>query len=147
MRIALGCGKREKTGFVGLDIVDFGWNKIWDATKDDLPFDGGVAEFIEMENFLEHIERKHWIRLMNECNRVLKPNGILEITVPDAAKSMDVAMGDITHVSLFTRATIPYLTGGRPRNADYGLKSWHIVSIDDHPKDPRVLLIRLQPNK
>lgn len=147
MKIAIGCGKREKEGFIGLDIVDFGWNKIWDATKDNLPFDGGVADYIEMENFLEHIERKHWIRLFNECHRVLKRTGTLELTVPDAGKNLDIALADPTHVSLFVKGTLKYLTGEKPRNSDYGILPWEILSQGQDPKDNRVANVILRPNK
>jgi SAM-dependent methyltransferase len=148
-KIALGCGKKPQEGFVGLDVVDFGWNKIWDATKNQqIPFPDTSATLIEAHNFFEHIERKHWIFIFNECWRVLKPNGILEIIVPDAGKSIDLAMADITHVSLMVKGTITkYLTCERPRNAGYGLKPWIVIRCENPLDEPRVIFAQLRPNK
>jgi len=131
-----------------LDNIDFGWNQVWDATKDEIEFPKNCITFIEMHNFIEHIERKHWIKIFNECHRVLKPNGILEIIVPDAAASIDLAMQDITHVSFMVKGTITqYLCGGRPRNADYGVKKWTLIQCKNDDKDPRVIFAQMKPNK
>lgn len=146
MRIALGCGEREKPGFIGLDIVDFGWNKVWDARKDGIPADDRSVEYIEAENFLEHVSREYWPHLFNECWRVLQANGILDITVPDAGKDLRLALQDPTHVSMVVPGTFTaYLAGDRPRNADYGFKKWDMVSIGPDPKDPRVLNVKMKP--
>lgn len=147
IKISLGCGKHEREGFVGLDIEDFGWNKVWDATTDPIPFGDSSVDFIEAHNFLEHIERKHWPRLFNECHRVLKPGGVLEMIVPNAARSLDLALSDITHVSLFVPGMLRYLRGDRPRNADYGLKHWHIIEQRDEPQDERAFFFQLKPKK
>ena len=148
VKLSLGCGREKKEGFVGLDKQDFGWNKIWDATTDQIPMGDSTVNFIEMENMLEHIERKYWIFMFNECHRVLKPGGKLEIVTPDAAKSMELAMQDPTHVSFVIRGTFTqYMTGARPRNADYGIKPWFVLRLEDHPKDERIMLIVMRPNK
>lgn len=148
MRIALGCGNRPIEGFIGLDSVDFGWNKLWDATKDPLPFFDDQADFIQAYNFLEHIERKYYRALFNECWRVLKPNGILEIIVPDVEKSIALAVADITHQSFWVKGTFKYLTGERPRNADYGFKRWVILQCRNYDeKEPRCIFAQIKPNK
>lgn len=148
LKISLGCGRTEKPGFVGLDNVDFGWNKKWNA-GDEIPFNDNSADFIEMHNFLEHIPREKWILLLNECWRVLKPTGILEIISPDAVASIDLAISDPTHMSLISKGMFRYFTGERPRNADYGIKRWllEVGSPNNMEKEPRVLLARMRPNK
>jgi predicted SAM-dependent methyltransferase len=149
MQISIGCGRTKKEGFVGLDIQDFGWNKVWDAKKDKLPFPDGSVSFIEAHNFFEHVERKYWRDLFNECWRVLKSNGVMELTVPNAEKAFALAIQDITHVSFWCKGTFKYLTGERPRNADYGFKHWIILRLEDDPKDPegRVIFAQLSPSK
>lgn len=148
LKVSLGCGKRQIPGFVGLDNANFGWNQIWDAEKDALPFGDNSVDLIEAHNFIEHIERRHWRKLFNECHRVLKPTGILEFSTPDAGKDINIAMADITHVSLFVMGTLQYLTGERPRNADYGFKKWMIVIARHYDeKDSRVAFVRLRPQK
>lgn len=147
IKLSLGCGKVEDPDYIGLDNTDFGWNKIWDGTRDALPFPDQAVDYIKMENFIEHIERRYWRFLLNECWRVLKPNGILYFTAPNASKSIDIALADPTHVSLFVKGSLKYFSGERPRNADYGFKRWQIISCEDDPKDERILNINLRPNK
>lgn len=147
MKISLGCGKDKREGFIGLDHVDFGWNKVWDATKDALPFADGSVDFIEAHNFVEHIERKYWVQMFNECWRVLKPNGVFEIIVPSAKRSMDLALADPTHLSFWSDGSLKYFTGERPRNADYGIKPWIVKINKPYEKEERVDFIHLTPNK
>lgn len=147
MKISIGCGARKREGFEGLDIVDFGWNKVWDAEKDRIPFDDNSVSFIEAHSFLEHVNRKVYRRLFNECWRVLKPEGIMEIIVPDIEQSIALAWQDITHVSAWVKGTFKYLTGERPRNADYGFKHWEIVKLENPENEPRVIFAQLKPRK
>ena len=147
IKVSLGCGRTEKPGWIGLDHIDFGWNKLWDATKDQIPLADDSVDYLEADNFIEHIERKYWKQLFNECHRVLKPNGTFQITVPNADKDINIAMADPTHVSLWVNGTLMYLTGERPRNADYGFKRWIVIVSTEHPKDKRVSFIQLRPNK
>jgi SAM-dependent methyltransferase len=150
MKIILGCGQEDRGGEgIGLDIVDFKWNRVWDATRDPIPFGDGEIDFIEAHNFLEHIERRYWRHLLNECHRVLKPNGVMEIITPDAAKGMELAMADITHVSFVVKGTITqYLTGRRPRNASYGFHPWIVIECRNYDeKEPGDIFARIRPNK
>ena len=147
VKLSLGCGKEKKEGFIGLDNVQFGWNKLWDVTRDQIPMGDDSVDFIEANNFVEHVERKYWKSLFNECWRVLKPNGILQIVVPNASKDISIALADPTHVSLWVDGTLKYLTGERPRNADYGFKRWIIIVCTVDKKDARVSFIQLRPSK
>lgn len=149
MNISIGCGRKKEEGFVGLDSHDFGWNKVWDANKDSIPFPDSSAEFIRCHNTLEHIERKYWPHLFNECWRVLKPNGILEIITPDCEASIGLAMQDPTHVAFVTKGTFTqYLTGARPRNADYGFKHWIVIQCRNYDEvEPRDIFCQMRPNK
>lgn len=148
LNISLGCGRREIEGFVGLDHIDFGWNKIWKA-GDPLPFSDDEVDFIQAHNFLEHIERPVALSMFNECWRVLKSCGTMEIITPNAGKSIDLALADPTHVSLWVKGTFThYMTGARPRNADYGIHQWKMNEVRDYEEgDPRVMIVRMSPNK
>jgi SAM-dependent methyltransferase len=148
IKLSLGCGREKKEGFIGLDIEDFGWNKVCDITKDIFPFGDNAVDYLELENVLEHIERKYWRHLFNECHRVLKKDGVLEIISPDATKSIGLAMQDPTHLSFVVKGTFTsYLTGNRPRNADYGFKRWEVITCEDYEKEPRCLLVKMTPCK
>jgi len=48
-----------------------------------LPFADGVVDFAYSSHFVEHLFRKDAVRLFRENYRVLKPGGVVRISVPD----------------------------------------------------------------
>lgn len=48
-----------------------------------IPLQNEAADFVYSSHFLEHLDRVSGHRLVEECFRVLKPNGVLRIAVPD----------------------------------------------------------------
>lgn len=55
-----------------------------------LPFESGVVQYIYTSHFLEHLYRADAIRLLRECHRVLKPGGIIRISVPDLEYALNL---------------------------------------------------------
>lgn len=80
MKLNLGCGKRILGGYVNVDIVPGeGVDVVADLNK-RFPFPDDHAYFILATDFLEHVEDP--IFCMKEIHRILKPGGIVEITIP-----------------------------------------------------------------
>jgi len=48
-----------------------------------LPFADGSVDFLYSSHFLEHVPRWQALKLLRECHRVLRPGGLLRISVPD----------------------------------------------------------------
>ena len=48
-----------------------------------LPYDDNSINYIYTSHFLEHVERDEAISIIKECYRVLKPQGVIRIVVPD----------------------------------------------------------------
>jgi predicted SAM-dependent methyltransferase len=90
MKLHLGCGKRYIPGFVHIDAVDYP-HVDHVATIDNLSFipDSSV-DLIYNCHVLEHFKRRDVRRVLQEWHRVLKPGGILRISVPDFAKLCEV---------------------------------------------------------
>ena len=90
MKLHLGCGKRFIPGFVHIDAVDYP-HVDHVATIDNLNFlpDNSV-DLIYNCHVLEHFKRKDVVRVLREWFRVIKPGGILRISVPDFAKLCEV---------------------------------------------------------
>lgn len=88
MRILeLGCGKRPYKSnnstdtVIHLDKFDLSHVEVrWDLEKTPLPFKNNEFDVIKASHVLEHIE--NLFSLMNECWRILKPNGVMLIEVP-----------------------------------------------------------------
>jgi len=141
----LGCGKdwASYPEYDGVDNVDFGQKYIIDIEKDGLKGIGnGSIDKIMAFNILEHIDQPQVIFVMNECNRVLKENGIMDIKVPPADSPLE-AFSDPTHKSWWTYKTFTkYYCGKSPRNADYGIKKWAMDNLDT--SDSGELKVRLK---
>ena len=90
MKLHLGCGKRNIPGFVHIDAVDYP-HVDHVSTIDNMSFipDSSV-DLIYNCHVLEHFKRKDVERVLREWCRVLKPGGVLRISVPDFAKLCEV---------------------------------------------------------
>jgi predicted SAM-dependent methyltransferase len=86
VQIELGSNiKRE--GWITIDISD-GADINIDLTL-PIPLNDKMIDIIYTSHLLEHFSYKDLIELMNELLRILKPGGILKISVPDARIFID----------------------------------------------------------
>lgn len=85
MKLHLGCGKRFIPGFIHIDAVEF-QHIDHVSSIDNLSFlPENSVELIYVCHVLEHFKRKTLASVLKEWWRVLKPGGILRISVPDFA--------------------------------------------------------------
>lgn len=90
MKLHLGCGKRFIPGFVHIDAVDYP-HVDHVATIDNLSFiQTDSVDLIYNCHVLEHFKRRDIDRVLHEWLRVLKPGGILRISVPDFSKICEI---------------------------------------------------------
>lgn len=88
------------SGWINLDIMDLQSHKdkhifVRTDLTGRLPFDDGSADVIYTSHFLEHLDpiiQCH--SFLVECFRVLKPKGILRISVPDFKKIVTIYLDD-----------------------------------------------------
>lgn len=90
-KIDLGCGYYKPEGFIGLDNMTGSYAQVennenlpdvyLDLNVDNIPFEDESCSEVRMSHFLEHSNVDH---VLSESFRVLKPNGLLMITVPYA---------------------------------------------------------------
>jgi predicted SAM-dependent methyltransferase len=85
--INVGCGYMGRAGWVNVDGVRLpGVTCVFDS-RTGLPFPDNSARAIFSEHFLEHISYSADApRFLSGCARVLRPDGILRLVVPDAEK-------------------------------------------------------------
>lgn len=141
MKLSIGCGKDfQKTkgeDWEGLDIMNFGQKYMQDLEELGLSGIGdNSVEYIKAHNVFEHLHHPANLFVFNECWRVLKPKGILDILVPRFPT--DNSVDDPTHCSFYTPKTFhEYLAGGRPSNSTaifkfkgkwHELKKWAMIS-------------------
>ena len=110
-KVNVGCGPTGQIeGFINLDnspsiiiakipilkwlLLKFGiltkgqynskWSNVfrYDVTR-GLPFENQTVIKIYTSHFIEHIPQKKGVKFFKECQRVLQPNGVIRIVVPD----------------------------------------------------------------
>lgn len=94
--IDLGCGqikqpiefftenfKMTPTKVIGVDIVDCeGVDIVHDLTKFPYPFKDESADMIFASHFVEHLDGIERMKFMDECYRILKPEGKMRLVHP-----------------------------------------------------------------
>ncbi len=82
LRIDLACGASKPKGWTGVDIAKTdGVDIVYDLTKFPWTFaeDNSVSE-LRTSHYVEHVH--DLVAFMNECFRILKPNGLFMIQCP-----------------------------------------------------------------
>jgi predicted SAM-dependent methyltransferase len=87
LSVNIGPGTSARAGWINVDIFRFnGVNCIYDCRK-ELPFSDNSVRCIFTEHFFEHIDYLEEAPFfLADCYRVLQPDGVIRIIVPDAEK-------------------------------------------------------------
>lgn len=175
MKLNLGAGDQKIEGYQSVDVApeckpDF----LLDITKFPWPWEENSIDGIMADNIMEHIEPKTFIKVMNECHRILKPGCQIWIRVPHipikadieklgfnegdyhklkrvltrTLEALNAAFTDPTHLGFFTPQTFDYWnedhTRGRTFGKSYGIKSWKLITNAIHPQQSKFLIVELQ---
>ncbi len=105
VRLNLACGHLPKKGWLNVDLFGPTAELRLDLRR-PLPFPDGCASYIYAEHFFEHLDYPDltqsmgWdlegrdapseaLQFLRECRRVLRPDGIVDLVVPDAEGMID----------------------------------------------------------
>jgi predicted SAM-dependent methyltransferase len=91
-RLHLGCGWVHIDGWVNIDLFATSADVVWDL-RHGIPLPDGSAAAIFHEHMLEHLSLRDGHLLAQECLRVLAPDGVLRVGVPDAGLCLDSYAG------------------------------------------------------
>lgn len=133
MKVNLGCGHDKREGWVNIDgRADAHPDIVADLEK-KLPLKNDSADEILLRHVLEHVRDP--LALIDECHRVLKKGGKLEVITPHVSQFQSV--GELDHkragLSVFS---FHYTTDLHAGKRDYYSKArFHIkrVKIVTHP--------------
>ena len=137
-KLNIGCGRDYKEGWWNCDISDQCRNDaILDISKDTLPQENGSVERIYISGVLEQIlTNEGFTHAMNECHRVLKNGGVMEVVVPNARFA--IAHQDPMDVRKFTKETFNYFLAGHRSHqlygSIYGFDGWSRINIDENER-------------
>jgi predicted SAM-dependent methyltransferase len=79
----LGCGSRFHPDWINLDIKSSVKEVKAHNLKNGIPYATSTIDVIYHSHLLEHFSRDEALILLRECYRVLKPDGIIRVVVPD----------------------------------------------------------------
>ena len=126
----IGAGKQPIEGALNMDRLDLpGIDLVHDITSplplDDETFDRVVANYV----LCQIASPEAFVGVLNDIHRVLKPEGILEIRVPNA--NYPCAFQDPMDCRYFVPETFDYLNKDHYRYTafNYGFKPWHDIII------------------
>jgi predicted SAM-dependent methyltransferase len=94
-RLHLGCADTYLTDWINVDLARPGrrLDLCWDLRR-ALPFRDGAVQAIFSEHLWEHLPPRNILMHAQECRRVLVPDGILRIGVPDLERYISSYMGN-----------------------------------------------------
>lgn len=81
--INLGCGSKFNEQWINVDFVSTGKDVIGYNLTKGIPFDNNSFTVAYHSHVLEHFTKADAEKFITECNRILKPKGILRIAIPD----------------------------------------------------------------
>jgi len=123
-RINLGCGEFKRRGFINVDSSkEVNPDVLTDVTITPWKWaNESSADLIFTDNLFEHIREEPLLKVMQECHRILKPNGLLQIIVPLTIEGNYMAVfSDPMHVNHnFTLETYDYFDHRHIRWKKYG---------------------------
>ena len=79
----LGCGTRYHRDWVNLNFTSTGPGVIAHNLYRGIPFEDGQFDVVYHSHLLEHFPKRFALFFLKECHRVLKPDGIMRVAVPD----------------------------------------------------------------
>ncbi|WP_026072282.1 class I SAM-dependent methyltransferase [Nodosilinea nodulosa] len=79
----LGCGTRFRPDWVNLDSIAHSSGIIKHDLQKGIPFDDDSFDVVYHSHVLEHFPRAAGYQFMQECYRVLRPQGTVRVVVPD----------------------------------------------------------------
>lgn len=83
IKVNLGCGNRFITEWINIDFVSNHPKVIQHDLRKGIPLESGSVDVTYHSHVLEHFTKKQGEEFLYECYRVLRPNGVIRIAVPD----------------------------------------------------------------
>lgn len=83
IRLHLGCGKKFMPGYIHIDLNDFNHLDYKHDIRTLPMFEDNSVDLIYFCHGIEYLDRVEIIEVLKEWKRVLKPEGVLRLALPD----------------------------------------------------------------
>ena len=81
--LQIGSGYHHLDGWLKTDIEILDLTTVYMDATNRFPFPSDVFDYIVAEHMIEHITYDRALKMLRECRRVLKKNGVIRISTPD----------------------------------------------------------------
>ena len=88
--IHLGCGEKNAPGWINVDLLKLPHIHFLQDATNLSNFKTNFADLIYASHVLEHVPHQQTISVLKEWRRVLKPSGVLRLSVPDFDKIIHI---------------------------------------------------------
>lgn len=140
----LGCGYDVRPGWVNIDLHERHHPDIVADVTNLAMIEDETGAYVLAQDILEHIHRDRCISTLQEWNRILKVDGLLELRVPDI-QAIARLMSDDRYNSLEGhRAMIHCLFGTQGYQGDYHYNGFTEISLTDDLKHSGFEMVRLR---
>ena len=130
LKLNLGCGALKMEGFVNIDIREsVNPDHVVDIGLEGLPYEAESVDHVFAKDFLEHIEPKNVVFVIEEIWRVLKPGCLLEHQTPSTDGRG--AFQDPTHRSFWNKNSWFYFSQKEAREQIGTVANFEIMTLTD----------------
>jgi hypothetical protein len=110
LRLNVGCEPTTRAGWINIDLFLSLPDVLPTDLRRDLPFSDSTATMVYGEHFFEHLEYPtEAFQFLSEALRILQPNGLLSLSVPEAELALKAYISKETWSSECVGATRPDL--------------------------------------
>lgn len=93
LQVHLGCGEHYIEGMINCDGNLFRKVDRWLDLRLPLPFPDSSAAVVYTSHTLEHLYPEEALQLLREIRRILRPDGVARVAVPDVSHFFAIAEG------------------------------------------------------
>ena len=129
MKLHLGCGNKKLSGYINIDIREDVNPDLIDDVGNLFTIENESVDVIYASHVLEHIGKNDYHKVLKRWYEVLKPNGILRISVPDFESISDYysKTKDLSKLR-------GLLYGGQTYKENYHLYTWDFKTLEEDLK-------------
>jgi predicted SAM-dependent methyltransferase len=99
-KLHIGCGNNALDGWLNSNYYTYAPHLIHLDATEPFPLANNEFDYIFSEHMIEHISREDGLLMLNECFRVLKPNGKIRISTPNLSFLVELYQSDKSTLQL-----------------------------------------------